>query len=165
MFSLRRWFGASSRMRSVSVYLRADTYHVVTQHGSDGGDPCIVSGPVASLAAGQPPEALGALIRQGLSLTTHHQTFPKNQDDWKRVQQPVLTATKTRSWNALAKSSADLRVDQHGDMLRVIPSTRVKVSFAPMPGRERELTSPTDAELGRLVMDELAFALARDGTA
>jgi hypothetical protein len=164
MLSLKRWFGDSKRMRSVSVYLRENTYHVDTLHGSDGGDPCIAAGPVTSLAADQPPEALGAAIRQGLKLSTHKHPFPKNQDDWKRVLQPLLDATKTRSWAAMAKRSSSVRIDQRGDSLQLSPSRRTpKGSFEAVAERERTLLSPNDADLGRIVMDELAFALARDG--
>ena len=166
MLSLQRWFGGSKRMRSVSVYLRAKTYHVDTLHGSEGGEPCIAAGPVTSLSSDQPAEALGAAIREGLKLSTHNYPFPKNQDDWKRVQHSLLAATKTKSWAAMAKRSSNVRIDQLGDTLQVLPSVRTaKGSFERETGRDRTLQSPSDAELGRLVMDELVFALARDGAA
>ena len=101
-----------------------------------------------------------------MKLSTHKHPFPRNQDDWKRVQQPLLAATKTKSWTAMAKRSGNLRIDQQGDTLQVLPSTRgAKGSFMRDTGRDRTLQSPSDAELGRLVVDELAFALARDGVA
>ena len=166
MLSLQRWFSRSKRMRSVDVILRDNTHHVVTLHGSDGGDPCVAAGPVTSLAADQTPETLGAAIREGLKLSTHKYPFPKNQDDWKRVQQPLLAATKSKSWAAVAKRGSSLRIDHQGSMLQLSPSVRgPKGAFVPVAERHRTLQSPTDAELGRLVMDELAFALARDGTA
>ena len=164
MFSLQRWFGGTERMRSVNVYLRANVCHVDTLHGSDGSEPCIAAGPVTSVAADQPPAALGAAIRAGLKLSTHKYPYPKNQDEWKRVLQPLLAATQTKSWAALAKRSSNVRVDQRGDTLQVLPSVRTdKGAFARATGRDHTLQAPSDAELGRLVMDELAFALARDG--
>jgi hypothetical protein len=163
--SLQRCFGDAKRMRSVSVYLRGGMHHVVTQHGSDGGDPCIEAGPVTSLAADQPAEALGAAIRAALKLSTHKYPYPKNKDEWRRLLEPLLAATRTKSWPAMAKRSSSLRIDQQGDTLELSPSMRDrKGAFEPVAERERMLQSPSDAELGRVVMDELAFALARDGT-
>jgi hypothetical protein len=39
-----------------------------------------------------------------------------------------------------------------------------KGAFEPVAKHQRTPQSPGDAELGRIVIDELAFALARDGT-
>jgi hypothetical protein len=64
-----------------------------------------------------------------------------------------------------ALRSSSLRIDQQGDTFELSPSMRDRKSaFEPVAKHQRTLESPADAELGRIVIDELAFALPRDGT-
>ena len=70
---------------SVSVYRRADTLFVVTQHASSGGEPSIVAGPLEVLALNVAHEELGAAVFRGLSRTTHNYPYPANQQEWKQV--------------------------------------------------------------------------------
>src|SRR5688572_12700560 len=153
-----------SQMRSVSVSLRSEKYFVVTIHGSDGGEPCISAGPVATLSADTPHEVLGNAILHGLSCTTHNYPYPSSKEQWAQVTAPLLSATGCKSWSAFAKVASDLRVDQTEEQFHVLPCVRQKTSFAPVLDRELQLERPTTEELGRIVATELAFAAKRDGT-
>jgi hypothetical protein len=156
-------FHEKSRVSSVSVYRRAGSYFVVTQHGSNGGDPCIVAGPLDELPLAASHEDLGAAILRGLSRTTHSFPYPANQHEWKQVSEPLLSATKCKSWSAFAKLASDLRVDQLDGRFTVQPSIRgPKNDFAPLPERKQQLEAPTAAQLGSLVAAELEFAARRD---
>ena len=156
-------FRKKSRMSSVSVYRRSGSFFVVTQHGSDGSDPCIVAGPLEELPLAASHEELGAAIFRGLSRTTHSYPYPANQQEWKQVSAPLLSATKCKSWSAFAKLASDLRVDQLDGNVTVQPSIRgLKNAFSPLPERKRQLEAPTAVQLGSLVAAELEFASRRD---
>ena len=153
-----------STMLSASVSLRGGRYYLVTIHGSDGSDPCLAAGPVDALVANATPTMLGAAIRRALQRTTHDRAYPANASDWKAITAPLLTAAGCKSWAAFAKGASDLRVDQIGTRLQVLPSLRdEKGAFASLADRQRQLEAPSDAELGAVVAAELAFALQRDG--
>ena len=156
-------FRRTSRMSSASVYRRAGRIYVVTQHGSGGGDPCIVAGPLEVLATDAPPEALGAAVLRGLSRTTHHYSYPADQQEWKKVTAPLLSEARCRSWAVFAKSASELRVDALDGKIHVRPSRRgERNAFYPVAERDQELTAPTAAQLGELVAAELEFAARRD---
>lgn len=148
---------------SVSVALRTGKYFVVTTHGCDGSDPCIAAGPVAVLPLAASHEELGTAIVQGLQRTTHNYPFPATKEQWSQVTAPLLSAAGCKSWGAFAKVASDLRVDQTHEQVRVLPCVREKTSFAPVSGREIQLTAPSVQELGAVVAAELAFAAQRDG--
>ena len=165
---LERLFKSTTKPRSTvlsaSVSLRGGCYYVVTIHGSDGGDPCLAAGPVETLGGDATPPTLGAAIRRALQRTTHDRAYPANAADWKAVTAPLLAAAGCKTWSAFAKGASDLRVNQTGPRLQVLPSVRDdKGAFGSIADRERHLESPSDDELGALVAAELAFALARDG--
>jgi len=151
-------------MSSVSVYRRAGSLFVVTQHGSNGGEPCIVAGPLEVLAIDVPHEELGAAILRCLGRTTHDYPYPANQQEWKQVTAPLLSAAKCKSWAAFAKTASDLRVDRLGTKVIVRPSSRgPKDAFYPVAERNQELEAPAAEQLGGLVAAELEFASKRDG--
>jgi hypothetical protein len=165
---LKRLFGTSpprSRMRSVSVYLRATNLYVVTIHGSGGGDPCISAGPLEVLAHDAHPEQLGDAIARALARTTHDHPYPANQAEWQAVTAPLLAAAGVKTWRTFANSASNLRVDEVDGALQVQPCARTKDSFSPVPERLRNLESPTAQALGALISEELVFAAARDGNA
>jgi hypothetical protein len=156
-------FHKKSRISSVSVYRRGGCFFVVTQHGSDGGEPCIVAGPLEQLSLNVAHEELGAAIFRGLSRTTHNYPYPASQQEWKHVSAPLLSAAKCKSWSAFAKTASDLRVDQVEGRVTVHPSMRgAKNGFYPVAERKQELLSPTAVQLGGLVASELEFAAKRD---
>lgn len=160
---LARPFRKKSLMSSVSVYRRAGSFFVVTQHASGGGEPCIVAGPLEVLTFDVPHEELGAAVFRGLNLTTHNYPYPANQQEWKQVTAPLLSAAKCKSWSAFAKTASDLRVDQLGTKFLVRPSVRgAKEAFYPVAERNHELDAPTAEQLGSLVAGELEFASKRD---
>jgi hypothetical protein len=156
-------FRKKSRLSSVSVYRRGNSFFVITQHGSDGSDPCIVAGPLEELPLEVAHEELGAAIFRGLSRTTHNYPYPANQQEWKLVSAPLLEAAKCKSWSAFAKRASDVRVDELEGKVTVNPSIRgAKNGFYPNAERKQELTGLTAAQLGRLVASELEFAAKRD---
>jgi len=160
---LARPFRKKPLMSSVSVYRRAGSLFVVTQHASRGGEPCIVAGPLEILAIDVPHEELGAALFRGLSRTTHNYPYPANQQEWKQVSAPLLNAAKCKSWPAFAKTASDLRVDQLGTKVVVRPCERgPKNAFYPVVERNRELEAPAAEQLGGLVAAELEFASNRD---
>jgi len=160
---LARPFRKKSPMSSVSVYRRAGSLFVVTQHASSGGEPCIVAGPLEVLAIDVPHDELGAAIFRGLSRTTHNYPYPANQQEWKQVTAPLLSAAECKSWAAFAKTASDLRVDRLGTQVVMRPSARgPKHAFYPVAERNQELEAPTAGQLGGLVAAELEFASRRD---
>jgi hypothetical protein len=156
-------FARRQRLRSVSVYLRAGSYFVVTIHGCKGSDPCISAGPVEILPIVSPFEMLGNAVIAGLGRTTHDFPYPANKEQWAQVTAPLLSASGCKSWSAFAKLASDLRVDQTGEQFHVLPSIRQKSSFTPVAERELHLAAPSAEALGRAVASELAFAAQRDG--
>jgi len=157
-------FGRKSRLRSVGVYYVGRTYHVVTQYGSDGGDPCVEVGPVASVERPDDPAQLGQAILRGLAQCRYDYPFPKSREAWKSVPLPLLAATGLKTWSAVAKQANNLRVDQVDSDVRIRPAKRgAKQSFYPVPEREIALAAPTDLALGQAVMTELDFARTHEG--
>jgi hypothetical protein len=161
--ALLRMFRRNSRLRSVGVYYVGHSYHVVTQYGSDGGDPCVEVGPVASIERPDDPTQLGQAIRHGLAQCRYDYPFPKNREAWKSVPLPLLAATGLKTWAAVAKRANNLRVDQEDSIVRIRASRRDKQSFYPVPEREIVLESPTDLALGQAVVTELDFARINEG--
>lgn len=148
---------------SVSVYRRGSGLFVVTQHGSFGGDPCIVAGPLEELSIEASPAGIGEAIFRGLKRTTHNYPDPENEQEWKQVTAPLLAAAKCKSWSAFAKAASSLRVDMTGSKVVVQPSQREKSgAFAPVVDRRRAMEAPTAEELGSLVAADLQFAATRD---
>jgi hypothetical protein len=140
-------------MQSVSVYLRDGKYLVTVVHGSDGGDPCIASGPVFTLDAGVDRAALGKQIQSALD-QSRSVPWPT---DWKKVQEPLLTAAGVKSWSAFAKRASSVRVDRIKNMVSVRPSRRdAKAAFEDMPEGVQSLDLPTPEKLGEVVADLLA---------
>jgi hypothetical protein len=151
-------------MHRVSVGLRDGQYFVTTTHGSDGGAPCIDAGPVSVLPLACTAGELGHAIREGLDKSTKTFPYPESSEQWKKVSEPLFSAAKVKSWNAYAKRASSLAIDRDDDRFKIWPSIRDRANaFAPVAERERVLLSPSDDELGRLVADELNFALHRDG--
>jgi hypothetical protein len=150
-------------MSTVSVYRRAGSFFVVTQHASGGGEPSIAAGPLEMLPIDVPHAELGAAIFRGLGRTTHNYPYPANQQEWKQVTAPLLSAAKCKSWSAFAKTASDLRLDQLDNKIFVHASVRgEKNAFYPVAERNRELQAPTAEQLGSLVAAELEFASKRD---
>jgi hypothetical protein len=109
------------------------------------------------------PEELGEAIVRGLDRTTHNYPYPANQQEWRQVTAPLLSAAKCKSWSAFAKAASDVRVDRTTGKVAVQPSMRgPKQAFYPVAERNRELDKPTSAQLGALVAEELDFATRRD---
>lgn len=159
---LSKLVGKQQRMLSVSVYRRADNFFVVTLHGSGGGDPCLEAGPVEVLPIEATPAQLGDAVFRGLGRTTHKFPYPASQQEWQQVTAPLLDAAKCKSWSSFAKGSCNLRVNQMGNELHVLPCARdAKGAFFPVAERERHLEARSAAQLGNVIATELAFALAR----
>ena len=159
-----RMFKGKSRLRSVGVYYVGRVYHVVTLYGSDGGDPCIEVGPVASIERQDDPTQLGQAIRHGLVQCRYDYPFPKNREAWKSVPTPLLAATGLKTWVAVAKRANHLRVDEENSIVRIRPTRRgPKQAFHPVPEREIALQSQTDLALGQAVAAELDFARINEG--
>jgi hypothetical protein len=150
-------------MLSVSVSLRSGTYFVVTIHSCDGSEPCVSAGPVEALPLATSQEDLGNAIIRGLRRTTHNFPYPANKEQWAQITAPLLSAAGCKSWSAFAKLASDLRVNQTGEQIQVLPCIREKTSFAPVADREGQLKAPSTEEIGRVVATELEFAAKRDG--
>lgn len=160
---LSKLVGKQQRMSSVSVYRRADSFFVVTLHGSSGGDPCIEAGPVEVLPSEATPVQLGDAVFRGLGRTTHKHPYPASQQEWKQITAPLLDVAKCKSWSAFAKGSCNLRVNRVGNELHVLPCARdTKGAFLPIAERERHLEAPSAEQLGDVVATELEFAFTRD---
>ena len=160
---LSRFFDAQRRMSSASLYRRDGSFFVVTLHGSGGGDPCIEAGPVEVLPVDTGPGELGEAIIRGLGRTTHNHPYPANQQEWKQVTAPLLSAAGCKTWPSFAKKASNLRVNQMDGKLQVLPSRRdAKGSFYPVAERERQLEVLSAEQLGALVASELEFAFTRD---
>jgi len=160
---LSKLFHKHPRMSSVSVFRRADTFFVVTLHGSRGSDPCIEAGPLEVLPIGAKPADLGEAVFRGLDRTTYNYPYPSSKHEWKSVSEPLLSAAGCKSWSAFAKHSSNLRVNQVGSKLHVLPSARdAKGAFFPVNEREHHIEGPSAEQLGALVATELAFASHRD---
>jgi hypothetical protein len=53
-------------------------------------------------------------------LTAGHPRLPNpTREEWQRRKDPVLAATKARSWKALARNGASYSIDWTGDKIRV----------------------------------------------
>ena len=162
--ALLKMFRGNSGSRSVGVYYVGHIYYVVTLYGSDGGDPCVEVGPVASIERPDDPTQLGQAIRHGLAQCRYDYPFPKNREAWKSVPLPLLAATGLKTWAAVAKRANHLRVDQEDSIVRIRPSRRgPKQSFYPVPEGEIALESQTDLALGQAVVTELDFARINEG--
>jgi hypothetical protein len=132
-------------MQSVGVYWRDQRFFVIVTHGSDGGDPCIQSGPVFVV---QDVTALGEQILTALDLSRNNLPWPK---DWKKVIEPLLSAADVKSWPAFAKRATSIRVDRSGTLISVRPSKRdEKGAFHDLPEQVQELDSPSAEALGAL---------------
>ena len=151
------------RMSSVSVYRRTDRFFVVTLHGSGGGDPCIEAGPLAVLNISVEHIDLGNAILQGLARTTHNYPYPANQQEWKRITEPLLRAAGCKSWSSFAKRTSNLRVDKVGNKLHLAPSARDKKgAFFSVTEREQHIEASSADQLGSMVASELDYAATRD---
>jgi hypothetical protein len=144
--------------------LRDGFFYVTTVHGSDGGVPCIAAGPVAVLENQCSAAELGRALKRGLDQSTRTYPYPENSEAWKKVTEPLLRAAKAKSWNAYARRASNLTVDREQENYRILPTVRERANaFMPVMAQQRVMLSPSDEELGRLVMDELRLALERDG--
>lgn len=103
---------------------------------------------------------------RAVARTRHDVPFPRSREKWKQYVDPRPAAAGVKTWSAFAKRASLVSVMQDRAEYRVLPSVRTgRNAFDPVTERERTLYSPSDAELGRLVLDELAFALERDSCA
>jgi hypothetical protein len=132
-------------MQSLNVYRREQRYFLTVLHGSDGGDPCIASGPVFVI---QDVAGLGEQILAALDLSRSDLPWPK---DWKKVIEPLLSAAGVKSWPAFAKRATSIRVDRTGTLISLRPSKRdEKGAFHDLPEQVQELDSPSAQTLGAL---------------
>jgi hypothetical protein len=158
------FFAAKPRDESVSVYYVEDRYFVATEYGAvDGGLACYVVGPVNEVSRPTSAADLGAAIFRGLDLCRYDFDAPETREDWKQVQFPVLQATRSKTWAALAKKSNSLTVRRLGSAVTVLPSRREKQGFAPIMERQVVLASPAAERMGEVVLSELDLARADEG--
>jgi hypothetical protein len=151
-------------MQSVDVSLRDGQVFVTTIHGSFGGEPCIAAGPVLTLQIADSPEHIGRAIFSALDKSTQSFPSPENKEQWKKVTEPLFAAAKVKNWSAYAKRASSVRIDRFGRELKLSPARRDKSNaFFPVAERERLLSVPTEGELGQLAVEELRYALERDG--
>jgi hypothetical protein len=134
-----------NRMQSVAVYWREQRFFVAVIHGSDGGDPCIQSGPVFVV---QDVATLGQQILTALDLSRNNVPWPK---DWKKVVEPLLSAAGVKSWPAFAKRATSIRVDRSGTLISLRPSSRdEKGAFHDLPEQVQAVDSPSAEAIGAL---------------
>jgi hypothetical protein len=160
---ISRLFVAKPRDEAVSVYFLGDRYFIATEYGSEGGLACYVVGPVTEVGLPASASDLGAAILHGLDQCRHDYDAPKTREDWKLVQFPVLQATRSKTWAALAKKSNNLSVRRVGTSVTVLPCRREKQGFAPLMERQVVLDSPDAGRLGEVVLLELDLARASEG--
>lgn len=90
-----------------------------------------------------------------------HQTLPDpTREEWQQRKDPVLVATKARSWKALARNGASYGIDQLNDKIRV------DMSYTDKKGRwqndpEKVRIFPKDTPLEEIVEVILADAHSR----
>ena len=117
---LSGFFGTQQQMSSATLYRRDGKFFVVTLHVSDGGDPCIATGPIEVLPVDARPSELGEAIIRGLERTTQNYPYPANQQEWKQVTAPLFSAADCKSWPSFAKKASSLRVNQMEGKLQVL---------------------------------------------
>lgn len=109
----------------------------------------------AELKADELVAAIRKVIEAG------HQTLPDpTREEWQKRKDPVLAATKTRSWKALARNGASYGIDQLNDKIRV------DMSYTDKKGRwqndpEKVRIFPKDTPLEEIVEFILADARSR----
>lgn len=107
----------------VELYRRPEASYLVTLGRTTSGV-WSVTGEVAVLPSDASDESMASAVRD--ALTPAAQVFPHPvQHEWatwtKRVQQPILSAAKVRSWTAFQMSAAVVSIEREGAVLTVTP--------------------------------------------
>jgi len=146
-----------SSMKSASVYLRRGVFYVHPLAGSQGGDPCLFTGPVLQSPEHAGAEALGSLVRQAVEASHHHAPWPT---DWKGLTDPLLAAASVKSMATFMKGATHVRVDVDRGELTVTPTTTKehRNAFSPLKGREIKRAVGSDAEWGKAVVHGFAMS-------
>jgi hypothetical protein len=142
-------------MRSAQVYLRQGKYYINPEVGSQGGDPCLFSGPVTTLPSNSPPEVIGEAILTALQASHKHAPWPT---DWKALSLPLFQAAGVKSWATFFKGTLCVRVDSKDGAIEIIPTTtkKDKNAFTGIDGQANiRAASDSPIDLGQALVEAI----------